>query len=84
VFGSCPGFVAADAQILIAQGVVWRRAAAVWSAATLDALADDPPAWGFVDEVWSHAPADRPRPRPINILSEDMPLQAQLAELMAP
>ena len=84
VFGSCPGFVAADAQILIAQGVVWRRAAALWSAATLAALADDHPAWGFVDEVWSHAPADRPRPRPIDILSDDMPLQAQLAELMAP
>lgn len=83
VFGSCPGFVAADAQVLIAQGVTWRRAAAVWSTATLEALDDDHPAWGFVDEVWSHAPAGRPRPRPVNILSSDMPLQAQLAGLMA-
>lgn len=82
VFGSCPGFVAADAQLLIAQGVTWRHAAAVWSAATLESLTDDHPAWGFVDEVWSHAPASRPRPRPVDILSSDMPLQAQLAGLM--
>lgn len=83
VFGSCPGFVAADAQILVAQGVSWRRAAAVWSAAALAALADDHPAWGFVDEVWSDAPAATTRPRPVDILSADLPLQAQLAELMA-
>ncbi|MDP3488660.1 MAG: hypothetical protein Q8R71_00860 [Phenylobacterium sp.] len=83
IFGSCPGFVAADAQTLIAQGVSWRHAAAVWSAATLNALDDDHPAWGFVDEVWSNAAATRTRPRPVDILSSDMPLQAQLAGLMA-
>ena len=60
-----------------------RRAAAVWSAAALAALADDHPAWGFVDEVWSDAPAATTRPRPVDILSADLPLQAQLAELMA-
>ena len=83
VFGSCPGFVAADAQTLVAQGVTWRRAAAVWSAATLASLPDEHPAWGFVDEVWSDAPAAVARPRPVDILSADLPLQAQLADLMA-
>ena len=82
IFGSCPGFIAADAQILVAQGVSWGRAAGVWSAATLAELNDGHPAWGFVDEVWSDAAAPAARPRPVTILSEDMPLQAQLAGLM--
>ena len=82
IFGSCPGFIAADAQILFAHGVSWGRAAGVWSGATLAELDDTHPAWGFVDEVWSDAATPTVRPRPVTILSEDMPLQAQLAGLM--
>ncbi|MDP2215352.1 hypothetical protein [Phenylobacterium sp.] len=84
IFATGPGFVAADAQALIAQDVSWSRAAGVWSAETLTGLDDDHPAWGFVDEVWSDQAASRPRPRPVEILSSHMPLLTQLAGLMTP
>jgi len=82
VYATGPGFVAADAVALMAQGVTWRQAAAAWTTAALADLADDHPVWGFVDEVWSDRPAIDDRPRPVRTLSAQTPLQAQIAGLI--
>ena len=82
VYATGPGFVAADAVALMAQGVTWRQAAAAWTTAALADLADDHPVWGFVDEVWSDRPAVDDRPRPVRTLSAQTPLQAQIAGLI--
>lgn len=72
-----PGLAPADAIGLHARGVAWSRTAGVWSDAQAARLADNDPALGFVDEVWT--PDGHARtPRPVRALASDDALEAAL------
>ena len=76
-FLTAPGLVPADAIALHAKGVAWRTAVGVWHAAAIHALAQDEPALGFVDAVWTDQ-ASGWRARPLRVLDPAVALDAAL------